>query len=349
MPVEDYPELAFEPTNGVPLCGNCHVAIKGDELAHVDDLKRRQRAILAADTAPVAKDVPSESALRERAYAEPSNAEAVLAWFEVADAQSVTGFYDKHPEHSTQTAWLCGAAAGALDAVGRWQDVIAVADKAMEIAEREGTLERDVERIATTKWNAMGRLGRDPEAVLFLRPLVGRFPRLAMLHFMLSGALLNVCNRAGGPPQANKGSPEAKDSLEESVRHALDAAQLAPDQWHYASHACFLLCQKGDSSSALQYGKRAFALAPTSEAKVGALRDIAWVYMANDLYGDARNYLRQALQIDDFNVDVIGEIAHCFHMEDNQAEAIRMAKRGVMLDPRNEQCRRIYSHYGCPD
>ena len=24
MPVEDYPELAFEPTNGVPLCGNCH-------------------------------------------------------------------------------------------------------------------------------------------------------------------------------------------------------------------------------------------------------------------------------------------------------------------------------------
>ena len=29
MPVEEYPELAFEPTNGVPLCGNCHVEILG--------------------------------------------------------------------------------------------------------------------------------------------------------------------------------------------------------------------------------------------------------------------------------------------------------------------------------
>ena len=24
MPVNEYPELAFQPTNGVPLCGNCH-------------------------------------------------------------------------------------------------------------------------------------------------------------------------------------------------------------------------------------------------------------------------------------------------------------------------------------
>ena len=74
MPVEDYPELAFEPTNGVPLCGNCHVAIKGNELAHVDDLKQRQRAILDGNNAPVANDVPTEPALRDRACAEPSNA-----------------------------------------------------------------------------------------------------------------------------------------------------------------------------------------------------------------------------------------------------------------------------------
>ena len=84
MPVNEYPELAFEPTNGVPLCGNCHSEVNGNELAHVDDLKRRQLAILGADTTAVAKDLPSEPALRERAYAEPSNSQAVQAWFEVA-------------------------------------------------------------------------------------------------------------------------------------------------------------------------------------------------------------------------------------------------------------------------
>jgi tetratricopeptide (TPR) repeat protein len=219
----------------------------------------------------------------------------------------------------------------------------------MGIAEREGTLERDAERIADAKCGAMGQLGRYFEAVPFLRQLVGRFPRLALLHWMLSASLLDVFNRAGATPQANKGSREAKDALEESVRHALEAAQLAPDRWYCASQACFLLCEKGDFASALQYGKRAFALAPTGGAKVEALQGIARVYRDNDLYADARGYLREALQIDDCNVGVIADIAHCFYMEGNQGEAIRMAKHGLMLDPRNEQCRRICSYCGCRD
>ena len=93
-----------------------------------------------------------------------------------------------------------------------------------------------------------------------------------------------------------------------------------------------MLCEKGDFPSALQHGKRAFALAPTSEAKVEALQSIARVYRDNDLYADARGYLREALQIDDCNVGVIGDIAFCFYMEGNQGEAIRTAKRGLMLD-----------------
>jgi len=83
MPVIEYPELVFEPTNGVPLCGNCHTEIKGDELAHVDDLKRLQRAILGGEEAVVATNDTSESVLRERAYSEPSNHEAVEKWFDV--------------------------------------------------------------------------------------------------------------------------------------------------------------------------------------------------------------------------------------------------------------------------
>ena len=90
MPVNEYPELAFEPTNGVPLCGNCHAEIKGNELAHVDDLKRLQRAILGGKPVDAARNEPEELELRERAYAEPSNIEAVERWFAVAtDSKAV--------------------------------------------------------------------------------------------------------------------------------------------------------------------------------------------------------------------------------------------------------------------
>ena len=67
MPVNEYPELAFDPTNGVPLCGNCHVAIKGNELSHADELKSLQRAILEGETAGGAKSESTETALREQA------------------------------------------------------------------------------------------------------------------------------------------------------------------------------------------------------------------------------------------------------------------------------------------
>jgi tetratricopeptide (TPR) repeat protein len=337
MPVEDYPELAFEPTNGVPLCGNCHTEIKGNELAHADDLKRRQRAILEGEATHVTTDAPNESALRERAHADPSNAEAVLAWFQVADSRAVSDFYNQHPEDATRTAGHCGYVARCLKTKGQWQDVVAVCDKAIEITEREGTLEASVGDIAVAKWEAMGQLGRYPDTIPFLRQLVGRFPKVAVLHVCLSGLFQQIYNRA------EKGSREAKDAIEESARHAVDAAQLAPGESSSASQACFLLCVKGDYPSALDYGKRGLALATSGEDKIGALRNIAWVYMSNDLYADARGYLREALQIDDCNATVIGEIAHCFFMEDNTREAIRMAKHGLMLDPRNRDCQQVVS------
>jgi len=89
MPVEDYPELAFEPTNGVPLCGNCHVAIKGNELAHAADLKRRQYVIMGGNTPMNVLGPPSEPLLRKLAFTEPSDAKAVGDWLDVADAKAV--------------------------------------------------------------------------------------------------------------------------------------------------------------------------------------------------------------------------------------------------------------------
>jgi tetratricopeptide (TPR) repeat protein len=331
MPVEDYPELAFQPMNGVPLCGNCHVEVKGNELAHADDFQRLQRAILGGEAAGVASNGPDETELRERAYAEPSNADAVSVWFQVADTRAVTDFYDQHPEDSTQTAGLCGSVAWCLKEVGRWQDVIAVADKAMEISEREGTLEESVGGIGFAKSKGLRELGRVPEAVAFLRELIDHFPGVASLHDELSECLRLAFWRAH----------EGGDALDESVRQALTAVKLAPHEFRFLSHATDVLRTTCDFASALRYGKRALVLASTGAEKIEALQAIAQVYMDGDLLADARSYLREALEIDDCNVDVICDIALCFSMEDNEREAVRMAKRGLMLDPDNRFCQKL--------
>ena len=77
LPVNDYPELVFEPTNGVPLCGDCHREIKGNELAHRDDLKRRQQGILTGEAVAVLPSQPNKAELRERVSAAPCTTEAV--------------------------------------------------------------------------------------------------------------------------------------------------------------------------------------------------------------------------------------------------------------------------------
>jgi tetratricopeptide (TPR) repeat protein len=344
--------------NGVPLCGNCHVEIKGDELAHVDDLQRLQRAILGGEAAGATSNTPNETELRERACAEPSNAEAVKAWFEVADAKAVTDFYDQHREHSTKTELLCLLVGSPLYEMRRWQDLIAVADKWMEISEREGTLEESVGRIGGLKSDALNFLGRQPEAVAFCRELVARFPEVASLHCDLSFSLFRVFGRAGenierlarvaGIParEIRKAVSETevreeRDAIEESARHASRAAELAPNDFRLVLHASCVLRFRGDYASALRYGKRALALASSDEEKIHALCTIAYVYKHSDLYADARSYLREALEIDDCNVDAIADIAHCFYMEHNEREAVRMAKRALLLDPQNKNCQDI--------
>ena len=351
MPVNEYPELVFEPTNGVPLCGNCHTEIKGNELAHVDDLKRSQRAILGGEAAGVASDRPSESTLRERAYAEPSNAEAVQAWFEVADAQALADFYDQHREDSTQTAWLCGFVASRLNAMGRWQDVIAVADKAMEIAEREGTLEESVGRIGCVKSDALHELGRGPEALTFLREMVGRFPEIDSLHHSLSVASHDEQERAGQHTalDGHQYAAEARGALEEAVRHILKALELAPANYRHLSWARFMLRLTGDSAGALRLAKRGLAVASTDKEKASALWGIAHVYIDNGLYADARGFLRHALQIDDCDVKLMADLAFCYYAEGNEREALRMVRRGWMLDPHDQGCRNVFVLLGQPD
>lgn len=374
MPVNEYPELAFDPANGVPLCGNCHTEIKGHELAHVDELQRLQRAILGGEAVGVASNAANDAELRERAYAEPSNAEAVGQWFEHStDSQAVVDFYNTHHEAFAEK-WLtgdketfssCCHVALHMRRLGRSQDELEFSDEAMRCAEQEGTLGTSISDLASCKVNALEKLGRFPELLAFLRDVVTRFPETAILHYDLSALLMNILTLAGDDrhklsallygdsARVEIELRKARNMLsEEAVRHALKALQLAPDGYPYVLCASRAVKLKGDYASAIRYGKQALALASTDKENVLALRTIAEIYYSNELYSDARSYFRKELEIDDHNVDVIGHIAMCYAMEGNHREALRMAKQGLMLDPQEKLfqvlCRKLGDAVGAP-
>ena len=93
-PVNIYPELAFEPMNGAPLCGNCHTAVKDNELAYVEKLQQRQQQVLGHATEKV--DAITEE-LKCQAEQNPGNVDCVRRWFEnTTDSGRVMLFFDEH-------------------------------------------------------------------------------------------------------------------------------------------------------------------------------------------------------------------------------------------------------------
>ena len=172
-------------------------------------------------------------------------------------------------------------------------------------------------------------LSRPQEAIDFLRRFVARFPDVAELHYLLSIRLSG----------ANSGRDVAL--VEESIRHAEKAAKLAGHEYVFVSWAAILLNRNRDYSRALRYAKQSVALATGRDEKIEALTITANVYIGNDLYVDARSYLRDALQIDNCNVAAIADMAHCSIWNTISAKHCGRQGRGVMLDPTNKGCMSI--------
>ena len=106
-----FPELAFDPQNGVPLCGNCHTEIKGVELKFVEEFVALQQgsrreshrglvesspsggaasttvqqylniAVSGGSLASFLRNRPDIATLQQRAESDPRNTEYVTAWF----------------------------------------------------------------------------------------------------------------------------------------------------------------------------------------------------------------------------------------------------------------------------
>ena len=346
-PVNTYPELAFDPKNGAPLCGNCHAEVNGNESSHAEEIERRQRAILGGQPIGANCDGPSETELRERAGADPSDTEAVERWFCAAtDEHAVVEFYNQHRRSFRKTVTILERLGFCLYRLTRWRDVVKVADAAIQTADREGTLERHAESFATLKSQALNKLGMAAEAVDFSRKLVARFPGAAWLHRALSVGLhaLYVQERDGDDLVIR--NRHDGGCVEESFRHAIEAARLAPDAYVIVDWAAFVSRVNGDNASAFRYGKQALAIAKTAGERISALRGLADTCESADLYSDARGYLREALQIDDCNVGTIADLAHCYYMEGNTQESLRTAKRGLLLDPNDERCLGLCSRSG---
>jgi tetratricopeptide (TPR) repeat protein len=309
-------------------------------LTHIDQLERLQQLILTGESVtPLAMiEASGEKDLKQQAEADPSNRKVVEEWFvQSRNPAEVVAFYNAHRRAITKSAILYAFLANHLAKLQRWNDVIKVADGAMQCVEKDEIARNDdsfVDMIVFRKADALCKLGREQEAIGYLREVNASHPRNAGIQSQLCHRL---CSRL------DYSSPE-KDLLAECLLHASQAASLKPDDYDYVSWASFLARVARDFADALRYAERALALAANDGDRVNALAALADIYESNDLYRDAREHLRQALQIDEHSVPIISNMAHCYYMEDNISEAIRMAKRGLMIDPSDESCQRILGH-----
>ena len=87
-PVHLYPELAFDPQNGVPVCGNCHTAIKGTEMDFVEEFERLQQLNKTGPAVNPRATIESRTlgqrdrrALKLAAETDPGDMDAVISWF----------------------------------------------------------------------------------------------------------------------------------------------------------------------------------------------------------------------------------------------------------------------------
>ena len=108
----------------------------------------------------------------------------------------------------------------------------------------------------------------------------------------------------------------------------------------------YVLADTGDFAEALRLGNRAHDLAASPNESIQALRTLAFVYECGDLFEEAIPYLKEALRIDEYHSDVLSSLAHCYYMLGRDKDAIRTAKKCLMLDPDDEGANWILNELG---
>ena len=199
-PVNLYPEIAFDPGNGVPLCGNCHVAIKDDEMSYVEEFEMRQRGINPSMQRSE-PDGYEREAQKRMAEANPSSSAVVERYFiylcgpenspSSEDANEMIAYYNAHRGQFKKSAMVYGMLAEALAKVGRTDDSLRVLDGALRCAEEGSTVacvessdaaSKLVGSIITTKLELLKGLGRGHDACAYISEIIRRSPDRFELH-----------------------------------------------------------------------------------------------------------------------------------------------------------------------
>jgi len=326
-PVNTYPELAFDPKNGVPLCGNCHTGVAGNEMAYVQDLETRQQQLLdGTGASQLAKNAVTEEELRCRAEQDPGNADVVAGWFyESTDSPKVIDYYNTHRTKLHKTATIYAQLAVHLRCLNRHADAIRAADAAADLAMRDGTADKWRYSIAAWKSDSLVRLNRNEEAVSYLQTLVNEFPDWGGLHYLLSITLL-------GQPRENQ------VALDESVKHAVEAARLSPRSVKILQTAALVTGLKKDYAASFKYANAILAVAADRSDKIIGHLALARVFGDSGIYDDATRELRQVLDMAENDVRAMSYMAHCFYMADRPKDALRMATRCLLVQPDDEIC-----------
>jgi tetratricopeptide (TPR) repeat protein len=331
-PVNHYPELAFDPKNGVPLCGNCHNDVNSDELAYVNEFELRQQAALqgagARESGPVRQP---EDELREQAEQDPSDSHKVEQWFSAAsNSQTVVDFYNMHRSRFRKTTRVYVSLAQHLVQLNRHVDALRAAEAAAELARQEPEADRWIEEIAFMKCDWLSALDRIPEALAYLYDLVALFqdhgnPRLlGKLHEWIS-----IMHWRGRDSEANS---------QKSVEHAIEAARLCPRDVDVLSWAAFVTRASMDYTSSFKYANAILSVAVTRMEKIRGHLDLADVYRRSEVFDQALRELRQVLEMDEKNVEAMSSMAYCLYLDDRPKDALRMAKRCLLVRPDDAAC-----------
>jgi len=328
LPVETYPELAFDPNNGVPLCGNCHAEVSGQEMSYINQLRELQQKALGYSTALA----PTIDEIRQSAEADPSNAEAVEAFLDkVTDPQEAVDFYVKHQNIVVKTAEIATVMACHLNQIGKHSECIKFSDDALNLARKEGKDRKLVYRISSWKVQSMLATGHNLEACSYLESLLSEFADNAELHIRFSQTLAK--EHTHGEPYSDL-----------CLTHALKAVELIPQDPSYLMWASDVCSMNDRLNEAFDFAKKAFAYARDNEEKINAIDNEAWVYSQNDLYDDAIVAYRRILDIDSQNAGAMADIAHCFYMQDRIKAARDMAKRCLLYDQDNQSAKGTLSY-----
>ncbi|MBN1593407.1 MAG: hypothetical protein JW941_09215 [Candidatus Coatesbacteria bacterium] len=332
MPVNTYPELVFEVTNGVPLCGNCHAEVSGNELAYVDRFIELQTSILGIET----DETEAQNKLRKAAEEAPQDPKAVAEWLNATrDCSIAIEFFERNRESIKMTGDIAEVMTYIYSAAERHSDAIDLGELALILAKKEGGRAEDISHIGCCLERNIRALKGLSEAHLFMAALVEEYPKNGPLHTCLSQTLCEIAEVKRDHRHPDEPLPRA------CLEHALKAASLAPHDSTCLSWASFICLEFFMYKDALIYAKRQLSMAKDDEKKIDAMNNIANVYRRNELYGDAIGIYQQIVDMDPDDTlgagaGAMADIAFCLYMQDRLSAAKAMAKRCLMFDPENK-------------